>query len=358
MSPARRSNKRRDWPRGLRETRPGYYSWDHPDGRNLAIGRVSLAVAKNEAMLANQRVAEDRPGLLERIAGSANTLGKLIDMMPAPENKNTAKSLRSLDKIIRAELGSKQCASLITNDCAKLIRSIQAKGNGRTAQAVRSRLIVICQYGQEEGWLETNPASATRTADVEVQRSRLTLEDFKAIREKAPAISEWLAHAMNIAIVTGADRSTISALQRRDVGAEALTIRRSKTGVAVAIPLRIRLDVLGLDLSALVKHKTGVVSPYLLHHVHAWGNAPAGSLIHPDRISHAFTEARKLAGIPDTLPSGKKAPTFHEIRSLAKRLYTEQGNVDTKALLNHLSDSAAAIYADPRGVEPIKVRVS
>ena len=180
--------------------------------------------------------------------------------------------------------------------------------------------------------MSDNPASATRTADVEVQRSRLTLESFLAIRDKAPLVSEWLAHAMNLAIVTGADRSTLSALQRRDVGLDALAIARSKTGAVLAIPLRIRLEALGLELSALVKHKTGV--------------------------SHAFTEARKLAEIPDVLPNGKKAPTFHEIRSLAKRLYTEQGNVDTKALLGHKHDSTAAIYADPRGVEPIKVRVS
>lgn len=35
-----------------------------------------------------------------------------------------------------------------------------------------------------------------------------------------------------------------------------------------------------------------------------------------------------------------------------------QGNVDTKALLGHKSDSVAAIYADPRGVEPVRVKVS
>jgi integrase len=102
----------------------------------------------------------------------------------------------------------------------------------------------------------------------------------------------------------------------------------------------------------LVAVRTGVLSKYLVHHVNVWGNAPVGSKVHPDRISHAFTEARKLAGIPD-----EGAPTFHELRSLAKRLYTTQGNVDTKALLGHADERTAAIYADPRGVEPIRVRV-
>ena len=44
-------------------------------------------------------------------------------------------------------------------------------------------------------------------------------------------------------------------------------------------------------------------------------------------------------------------------RSLAKRLYTEQGGVDTKALLGHATERMSALYADPRGVEPIKVRI-
>ena len=49
-----------------------------------------------------------------------------------------------------------------------------------------------------------------------------------------------------------------------------------------------------------------------------------------------------------TLPDGKGAPTFHEIRSLSKRLYDEQGNVDTKALLGHRTEKMGALYADPR----------
>jgi integrase len=141
-------------------------------------------------------------------------------------------------------------------------------------------------------------------------------------------------------------------MQRSDHASGYLTITRSKTGARIAIPVALRMDCVGVSLADLLAHKTGVVSKYLLHHVDPWGNAPAGSKIHPDRISHAFTEARKLAGLPD-----EKAPTFHELRSLAKRLYEEQGGVDTKALLGHSTERMASMYADPRGVEAIKVRV-
>ena len=69
-------------------------------------------------------------------------------------------------------------------------------------------------------------------------------------------------------------------------------------------------------------------------------------------ITRAFSEARKLAGIPD-----EGAPTFHEIRSLSKRLYDAQGGVDTKALLGHMTDAMAKLYANSRDGAPIKVGV-
>lgn len=36
----------------------------------------------------------------------------------------------------------------------------------------------------------------------------------------------------------------------------------------------------------------------------------------------------------------------------------EQGNVDTKALLGHMTDAIADIYVNSRGLEPMKVRIT
>lgn len=357
MSPARRSAKRRDWPRGLQERRPGYFSWVHPDGRELPIGRVPLAVAKAEATAANLHVAEQAPTLVERLTGAAHTIAQLLEKMPAAKAENTAKSLRSLDKIIADELGTKHCGALTVADCAKLLESRAEAGKMRQAQALRSRLLAVCRRGMRLGWMDSNPAEVTETPRPDVKRGRLTLDMFRAIYAKANQVAEWLPLAMRLAIVTGADRDTISGLQRANAAGGYLTLTRGKTKRRLAIPLALRLDALGWDLADLVGHRTGVLSPLLVHHVNPWGNAPAGSRVHPDRISHAFTEARKLAGIPDVLPDGKGAPTFHEIRSLAKRLYLEQGDVDTKALLGHATERMSDLYADPRGAEPTRVSI-
>jgi integrase len=90
----------------------------------------------------------------------------------------------------------------------------------------------------------------------------------------------------------------------------------------------------------------------VIHHAREFGNAPLGSAVHVNNLSRAFQQARELAGV-----TGEHPPTFHEVRSLAKRLYKDQGNVDTKALLGHLTEKMSDLYADPRGAEPIRVKL-
>ena len=362
MSAARRSRRKQDWPRGLYEPRPGYFVWRHPHtGETMALGRVPFVDARNEAIAANAYVAETAPSLVERLTGEDKTFGDVIDAMGEPKNANTAKSARSLDKRIRAKLGDVLAIRLSVRDCSDLIDAIRAEGKDRTAEAVRTRLIALCAKAMAKGWMESNPAEATERPEVVVQRSRLTLGLFWKVYEKAPQVCEWLQPAMRLALVTGQDRSTISAMERGHVSDDHLTVWRTKTretNQPVDIPLALRLEVVGWSLADLVKPRTGVLSRFLVHHVRPWGNAPAGAAIHVNALSRAFTEARKLAEIPDKMPDGKGAPTFHEIRSLSKRLYVAQGGVDTKALLGHATDSSANLYADPRGVEHIRVRIA
>lgn len=362
MSPARRSRRRQDWPRGLYEPRPGYFVWRHPTtGETLVVGRVPLAVARNEALAANAHVAGQRPGLLERLTGSHHTIADVLDEMPTEGAVNTLKSWRSLDKRIRCELGAKTADQLTVKDCAAVVEALVKEGKVRMAQALRSRLIAVCKRGMGLGWMESNPADATTEHRPDVKRGRLTLEAFEKIRAKAGEVSEWLELAMLLALVTGQDRSTVAAMERDHIEDGHLTVWRTKTrktNQPVDIPLALRLEVVGLSLADLVQRPSPVAAKRLVHHVSPWGNAPPGSPVHPDTITRSFTAARELAGIPDAMPDGRLAPTFHEIRSLSKRLYERQGGVDTKALLGHSTERAADLYADPRGIEHIRVRLS
>lgn len=367
MNAAKRDARRRGWPANLYEPRADYYVWRHPKTRETHIlGRIPLAHAKNEAMRANKVVAEQTlPDLVAMIAGTAgHTVSALVAEMPEAEKRSTRNTFRALDKIItdgalvgKARvngLGKVLCSELTVRNCADLLDVMVRAGRGHQAAAVRVRLVAVCVLAMHKGWMQTNPADVTAKPKTTVERTRLSLEQFLSVRE-ASTPWPWLARAMNLALVTGQDRSTVAAAHRKDVVDGHLICHRSKTaGKAppLAIPVAIRLEAVGMSLDDLLRAHTGVLSPFLLHHTEQQGRARPGAAVGVNLITRAFSEARKLAGIPD-----EGAPTFHEIRSLSKRLYDAQGGVDTKALLGHMTDAMAKLYANSRDGAPIKVGV-
>lgn len=359
MNAARRSAKRRGWPVNLYEPRPGYFSWRHPKTKqSFALGYVPLAHAINEAMLANRLVQDEPlPSLVAMIQGETKTVAELIAKMPPPPKASSARTSRALDKRILAAMGQRECADVSVQHCAELIDGIAAEGKKTHAAAVRARLRSLFRFAATIGWMKHDPASVTKKPRVVVKRGRLSLEQFLLIREHA---TEFLPRAMNLALVTGQDRSTIVAMQRSDVKDGHLICQRSKTehkNAPIAIPVALRLDVLGLSLDDLLRERSKLISPHLVHHTVGNGAAAPGDPVHVDTISEAFTAARRAAGIPDVDAAGKTAPTFHELRSLAKRLYLKQGNVDTKQLLGHATDEMGELYENPRDMVPVPVDV-
>lgn len=76
-------------------------------------------------------------------------------------------------------------------------------------------------------------------------------------------------------------------------------------------------------------------------------NSPDGSL-HPDGLTKKFVAARKASG----LSFEESPPTFHEIRSLAGRLYEkERGKDFAQKLLGHSSETMTLKYLNTRGKE-------
>lgn len=371
MSAARRLARRRDWPRGLYEKRPGYYAWRHPKtGKEYTLGRIPFAHARNEALRANKHAAATGlPDLVAMVEGTAaHTVAELVADMPLAEKRSTRNTFRANDKIITAGalvgsgvtqsrlhgLGKILCADLTVKHCADLLDVMVKAGRGHQAAAVRTRLISVCAHGMRKGWLQANPADVTAKPKTKVGRARLSLEQFLKIRE-ASAPWPWLARAMNLALVTGQDRSTIAAARREHVVDGHLICHRSKTAdkaPPMAIPVSIRLDVLGLSLDDLLRSHTGVISRFIVHHTEQQGRARPGAAVGVNLITRAFSEARRLAGIDD-----QGAPTFHEIRSLSSRLYTAQGNVDVKMLLGHATDAMSELYKKTRDATPIRVVV-
>lgn len=359
MAARPRIRKRAHWPPNLHEARPGYYVYRHPvTKKKITLGYMPIEQAIFEVIEANAAIKDATPvtRLVERLNDGRETIADLLEKMQDGDVKpSTIKARKHYDKVILEKLGTVQCRALTTKHVADVLEEIQARGKMQWSVQIRSRLRAICRRGLALGWMDKNPADSTDRARVKVKRKRMSLEVFNETLAKAPEVAAWLPNAMLLALVSGQDLSTVGRWERAAQKDGIATLTRGKTGVRIAIPLALRLDVIGLSLEDVIARcrATGVVSKYLIHHVRGNVTAPKGSPIKLKTISEKFLEARRAAGYKD-----ENDPTWHEIRSLSKRLYDEQGNVDTKALLGHMSDATANLYANSRGLEPIKVRVA
>ena len=85
MSPARRSIRRRDWPRGLYEVRKGYFVWREPgvNGKQHTLGAMPYAQARHEALMANEVLLRRQPTLVDRLQGGTHTVKDLLADMQA-----------------------------------------------------------------------------------------------------------------------------------------------------------------------------------------------------------------------------------------------------------------------------------
>lgn len=358
MAARPRMRKRGQFPSNLYEPREGYFVWRDPrDGVTHKLGRIPLAQAIYEAQRANAKIAAGKisVSLADRIDMDSTTIADLLAKMPVSEKPETAASRKQLDKVIREKYGSLPCRNLTTKHVADLLEEKLNEGKSALTKLLRSRFVAICKRGMSLGLMEHNAAANTEGVKVVVKRRRLTFEEFQAIYEKAPLVADWLQNAMLLALVSGQDRLTCARWPRKCVYDGYARVHRQKTGVTIEIPVSLRLDVLGKSLEEVIAQcrSSGVISPYLVHHIYSKRGTNRGDPVAVEALTSGFAEARRLAGIVEA-----GAPTFHEIRSLAKRLYDKQGGVDTKTLLGHMTDETARLYANPRGIEPMRVKIS
>lgn len=359
----RRSVKRRGWPEHLYEKRNGYFCWRSPlDGREYGLGRDKQA-AFAQAIEANLHIAGQlsRERLLDRItAGGDPTVAAwcgryeqiLADRTLADE---TRKEFTRRVARVKAGLGDLVLSRVTTKDIADFLLPWTEAGKKRMGQAMRSLLLDLFREAVSAGWIDRNPVEPTRAPKVVVGRARLTLENFRkihayAVEHDAP----WVARSMELALVTGQRREDLAALGRKDVRDGRLWVVQQKTGARVCIPLDLRLQAVNWSVGEVIQRcQDKVLAKTLIHHAAFAGRAKPGDKIRLHSITAAFAEARDKAGV--MVPEGKTPPTFHEIRSLASRLYNKQG-IDDQALLGHKSLTMTAAYRDVRGAEWVEVR--
>jgi enterobacteria phage integrase len=359
----RRSRTRANFPRNLYES-GGYFSWRHPvTGETFGLGR-DRARAFEEALEANLKIAKPRERLVDRISGDRTR------SVAAWETKYQAiLAKRDLTKATRCNYRtfSRRMVKLLGEKTPIIAVSALQVSDGlnelsetlpKTAKALRAYMKLSFDECVSQGWRDENPVRTTRIATPPpVARARLTLDVFMRVYESAP--TEWLRNAMALALVSAQRREDVARAQFKDFkdGGWWLTQASEKTDHPhrIFIPEDIRPHGFSLSLGEVVSmsRRSGVVSRYLVHQTVRRGPSGVGREMRPSTITRAFTEALGALQI-DFSPN--TPPTFHEIRSLALRLYGAQG-VDVQLLAGHSDPGTTSIYLSSRGAEYVKVTV-
>jgi integrase len=269
---------------------------------------------------------------------------------------NTRRTYKSLGVKMAAVLGAALPLKRVTalEVSAALETLAVTDGKARLAQALRVFMRDSFREAIVQGWVTDNPVMATKISiPVTVKRSRLSLELFQATYNQ---VLPWLQNAMALALTSAQRREDIAEAKFtafRDGGWWCVQAsKKTKHAHRIVIPFDLKPAGFHLSLGEVVSQcrRTGIASPYLVHQTEARGNSPLGSQMWIDTISRRFTEAvARVTAMPNP-------PTFHEIRSLAARLYKTQG-IDTKALLGHNDEETTELYENSRGSEWVRVGV-
>ncbi|ECG8259995.1 tyrosine-type recombinase/integrase [Salmonella bongori] len=224
-----------------------------------------------------------------------------------------------------------------------------SEGKSATSKLIRSTLSDIFREAIAEGYIHSNPVTATRAAKSEVKRVRLTTDEFMKIDDAAGKIPPWVKLSMEIALLTGQRVSDICAMKWDDISEGFLHVQQQKTGAKLAIPVTIKLDAANLSLSGTLKRCKSLSQGETII------SSTRSEALSSGTVSRYFMRARKESG----LSFNGKPPTFHEIRSLSARLYEKQyGERFAQHLFGHKSDSMAAQYWNDRGREWERIEIS
>lgn len=345
-------------------TKKVYWRYKHPiTGKFHGLGTDEEA-ARMIAAEANSRLAEQKMNQLLMVRDKiSRTIGEGISVSgwldrywKIQEERQrlgeikpiTVKQKKNPVKVMRENIGNKQLSDVSVRDIADILEPYKERGQAIMAQVVRRVIIDVFKEAQHAGEVPPgyNPAQATKNPKAKVQRQRLDLDEWMRIYEEARSYQPYLRRSMQLALVTGQRLSDIANMKFSDIWDDHLHIEQEKTGSRLAIPLSLRCNAIGITLREVIAEcRDRIVSPYLLHHHHSISTAKRGGKIGYQSITSAFSKARDSSGLKW---SKGTPPTFHEQRSLAERLYRDQG-IDTMSLLGHKNQQMTDKYNDDRG---------
>ncbi|EAW8700131.1 tyrosine-type recombinase/integrase [Salmonella enterica] len=329
------------------------FYWRNPlTKKEIALGQISRRDAIAQAIEANNFIAQKYTpvALIEILKGTDSlTVTKWIEryeilLQRRNLSANTYKIRGNQLATIREKMGGMLLAEVTTKHVATFLETWIEGGKNTMAGAMRSVLSDMFREAVVEGHITQNPVEPTRAPKIEVARDRLRLDVYRKIREAAEKLPAWFPLAMDLALITGQRREDIANMKFSDIVDGRLHVTQIKTGMKIAFPLSLTLEVPGLRLGTVIDRCRLVSRTDFMISAGIRKNSPTGN-IHPDGLTKKFVKARKITGVKFS----DNPPTFHEIRSLAGRLYKdERGEEFAQKLLGHTSENTTKLYLDER----------
>ncbi|WP_447722933.1 tyrosine-type recombinase/integrase [Edwardsiella tarda] len=352
---SRGNDARQNLPDNL-DNRHGFFVWHHPlTGSELPLGYITRREAIRQTREANHYLATITPSPLPNPHEIPTVSQWITEYLQRLEQRgvadNTLRARRSQSKTVHAMIGPRYLTQISTRDIAILLHPYILDGRLTAASLMRSFLNALFREAVAAGFIDHNPVAQTRTPPIRVKRRRLSEETLLAVYRLAlqgEAKKPWLARGIELALLTGQRREDLCALRWQDVRENKLWLIQGKTGARLAITTRLHLQLgpYALRLSEVLDRcRAQGPSDYLLNsrrpRLH---RAPGGPLV-PDTLSKGFSRLLDQSG----LVHAPHPPSFHEIRSLASRMYQAQyGTEFCQHLLGHKSRLMTEKYLDLR----------
>lgn len=222
-------------------------------------------------------------------------------------------------------------------------------------QKHRNIWIDLYRWAISSGLVEVNEAElalAPTTKALKRRRERHTPEGYDAIYEAA---DDWLKIAMDLAVVSLQDRSTLCRAKRTDVTFTRdsnggvlgrWTLTRSKTGANLAIRIRPKTQLEKAVRRALA---FPVAGSFLIRRNPERKSRQLEEFtqVTPDRLSKAFAAARDASGAYAEL-APELRPAFRDLRAYGAWLYGQAGYPVqyVQALMAHGSEVTTRAYQE------------
>lgn len=195
-----------------------------------------------------------RLSLAEKISGKNHIVfGTLIDaykenLKSRKLSKQTLLTVNHRLSFITEKIGDVPIKIMDVKFIHDFISEKANEGKYAIANQYRSLIIEIFHCGIAQGACESNPASLTKSFRYDIEKSRLTFDEYIKIREAANKLKPWVGLCFDLAVVTGQREGDLAKMLWTDIVDQKLQVVQSKTKTMIRIPLTLTVEKLSLNL--------------------------------------------------------------------------------------------------------------